>query len=90
MATPAQVANDMAAYADFWLKRDKNLHADCRDAARLIRAFLNGQPVDGRTYGGVHRRLSNRANMAARSMAYGLPNFDRALATLIKLRADSK
>lgn len=57
MATNAQIANDLAAQAKYWERRDENIARLCRDCARLIRKMLEGQPVDGRTYYGVQRRL---------------------------------
>ena len=56
-ATPAQVANDLAAQAKYWDGRDNHVSRACHQCARLIRAMLAGDPVDGRTYGGLHRRL---------------------------------
>ena len=57
MATPAQVANDLAAQADYFAKRDHDIAQLCRDSARVIRAMIAGQPVDGRTLRGVMTRL---------------------------------
>lgn len=56
-ATPAQVANDLALQAQYFAKRDAEVSATCHDCARVIRAFLAGEKVDGRTYGGVHVRM---------------------------------
>lgn len=56
-ATPAQVANDLAAQAKYWDRRDDHVSRACHQCARLIRAMLAGDPVDGRTYGGLHGRL---------------------------------
>lgn len=58
-ASPAQVANDLAAQARFWDRRDDNVAQACRDCARVIRAMLAGDQIDGRTYFGLHRRLLN-------------------------------
>jgi hypothetical protein len=57
MATPAQVANDLAVQADYFARRDDEIARLCRDSARLIRAMIAGQPVDGRTLRGVMTRL---------------------------------
>lgn len=77
MATHAQIANDLAAQAAFWDRRDDDIARLCRDCARLIRAMLDGQTLDGRTYHGVHRRLlsgyQNRTEAAiGRSLSRGL------------------
>lgn len=56
-ATPAQMANDLAAQAKYWDGRDDDVSRACHQCARLIRAMLTGDPVEGRTYGGLHGRL---------------------------------
>ncbi|MGK7660664.1 MULTISPECIES: hypothetical protein [unclassified Marinovum] len=87
MATPAQVANDMAAQAKFWEKRDKRIEAACHDAARVIRDYLNNNPVDGRTYGGLHRRLLD-LSQSRRHASFGIAdNLDRASRALQTLHA---
>lgn len=58
-ASHAQVANDLAAWAAFWAKRDDDVAWACRDCARAIRAMLAGEQIDGRTYFGLRRRLLN-------------------------------
>lgn len=57
MASPAQVANDMDTRATFLAKRDTEVATACRDAARVIRGYLDGQPPDGRTVAEVLTRL---------------------------------
>lgn len=60
MASPAEIANDMAAQAAHYrkaLKKQPAIAQGCEDAARMIRAYLAGDPVDGRAYYGLHRRL---------------------------------
>lgn len=89
MATPAQIANDMAAHAEFWAKRDKDIAGVCRDAARVIRAFLAGGRVDGRTYYGVQKRLLDRARMEPDWGVRGYPDFDRARICMERLRAEA-
>ena len=56
-ATPAQVANDLAAQGTYFQRRDDDVSRACRDAARMIRALLAGETVDGRTYAGLQTRL---------------------------------
>ena len=56
-ASPAQVANDLAAQARFWDGRDRHVENVCRDAADAIRKMLAGEQLDGRTWHGLHRRL---------------------------------
>ena len=56
-ATPAQVANDLALQAAYLAKRDHDIAQLCRDSARVIRAMIGGQAVDGRTLRGVMTRL---------------------------------
>lgn len=58
-ATPAQIANDLAAQAQFWQRRDDHAARACRDCSRLIRAMIAGEAVDGRTYHGLYGRLMN-------------------------------
>lgn len=89
MATPAEIANDMAAHATYWQKRDRKTFEACNDAARVIRMFLDGLQVDGRTYGGLHRRLLDLTSRHSADRVAGAPNFDRALQTLYQLRAEA-
>ncbi|SDW75974.1 hypothetical protein SAMN04488041_103160 [Sulfitobacter pontiacus] len=89
MATPAEIANDMAAHADYWQKRDRKTFETCNDAARVIRMFLGGQNVDGRTYYGLHRRLLDLTSRYSAGRVAGAPNFDRALRILHQLRAEA-
>jgi hypothetical protein len=85
-ASPSEVANDLDAQAVYIRKRDADLFHLCRDSARLIRQMLAGEKIDGRTWGGVHRRLCNRTigrdveSQIGKSLA-------RGLATLTALRA---
>ena len=83
MASPAEVANDMAAHARYWDGRDREVASTCRQAANLIRAFLNGDRVDGRSYHGLHKRL---LRLDLRENTQGYPNFQRARLTLEELR----
>jgi hypothetical protein len=89
MATPAEIANDMAAHADYWQKSDRKTFEACNDAARVIRMFLGGQHVDGRTYYGLHRRLLDLTSRTHSARVAGAPNFDRALQILQQLRAEA-
>lgn len=57
-ATPAQVANDMAARAPFWRGRDGEIQVACSQAAKVIRSLLAGERVDGRTVRGLLVRIS--------------------------------
>lgn len=56
-ASPAQVANDLIAQGTFFDRRDDDVARACRDSARLIRALIGGERVDGRTYSGLHSRM---------------------------------
>lgn len=87
MASPAEIANDLAAQAAFWDRRDRDVAAVCRDAARLIRAMLAGQPVDGRTYAGVQARLLSNGARYGRSHETIGRSLSRASASLTELRA---
>lgn len=87
MASPAQIANDLAAQATFWTRRDGDVARVCRDAARLIRAMLAGQPVDGRTYAGVQARLLSNGARYGRSNETIYWSLHRASETLMALRA---
>lgn len=66
MASPAEVANDMAARAKFWRGRDTRLQNVCHDAALVIRRFLAGERVHGSTCRGLHDRLLRYEGMLAR------------------------
>lgn len=46
-ASPAQVANDMAAQAKYWSGRDMNIELACEAAHRVIRAFVEGKQPHG-------------------------------------------
>lgn len=60
MASPAQIANDLAAQAAFFRQRDDDVARTCRDAATLIRKMVAAEAVDGRTFNGIHERLLNQ------------------------------
>ncbi|WP_305970440.1 MULTISPECIES: hypothetical protein [unclassified Mameliella] len=92
MASPAEVANDMSAYARFWDGRDRRIERVCRDAARVIRSLLAGDRIDGRTWGGLHRRLLDMETASwmereAPSMCWHLT---RARTTIESLRAGAR
>lgn len=89
MASPAEIANDMAAQAVYWSRRDGKIEAVCWDAARIIRAFLAGDLVDGRTFDGLHRRLLDLEARAARSYGW-FPDFTRARNALEALRREAQ
>ncbi|KJS43546.1 MAG: hypothetical protein VR71_10135 [Roseovarius sp. BRH_c41] len=89
MATPAQIANDMAAHAKYWAGRDCNIERVCRDAAWVIRSMLEGPKVDGRTYGGVHRRLL-RLEMGPGWRVKGYPDLVRARLCIERLRREAR
>jgi hypothetical protein len=83
MATPAQVANDLAVQADYFARRDDEIARLCRDSARLIRAMIAGQAVDERTYARVTFRLqgyNSRPHAAVPSQID--KSLERALKTL--------
>jgi hypothetical protein len=85
-ATPAEVANDLEAQAAFFVKRDDDVSRLCREAARLIRQMLAGEQIDGRTWGGVHRRLCDR--IIGRDVGTQIgKSLSRGLDTLTALRA---
>jgi hypothetical protein len=84
VADPAQVANDMAAHAVYWAKRDRDFERLCRDAAAAIRKLLNGEQLDGRTWARLHMRLLSRERTESRILGY--PDFTRARLTLEQLR----
>lgn len=84
-ASPAQIANDMSMHAAFWAKRDRRIERACRDAARVIRSYLDGQAVDGRTFRGVWGRLLDLERPSTR--VHGYPDFTRARLCLDDLKA---
>jgi hypothetical protein len=57
-ASPAQVANDLTAQAVYFARRDAHVERACRDAARMIRRHLAGEPVDGRSWGSLPRWIN--------------------------------
>lgn len=59
-ATPAEVANDLAAQATYFAKRDDDIARLCRDAARLIRGLTGGQQADGLAFGPIYRDVLTR------------------------------
>jgi hypothetical protein len=86
--TPAQVANDLAAQATFFAKRDDNIAGLCRDSLWLIRALIGGQAVDERFHARVIFRLqrwNSRPRAAVPSQID--KSLDRALVTLTELKA---
>jgi hypothetical protein len=90
MASPAQIANDMSAHADYWAKRDRDIERVCRDAARVIRALLAGDHVDGRTYGGLHMRLLDRERRQPDWHVKGYPDLARARNCMERLRREAR
>lgn len=87
-ATPAQVANDLAAQATFFAKRDDGIVHLCRHSALLIRALIGGQAVDEGLYESVIFRLqrwNSRPRAAVPSQID--KSLDRALVTLTELKA---
>ena len=87
-ATPAQIANDLDAQGRFFAKRDDRVERACRDAARMIRRHLANEPVDGRTWGGLHTRLMD---LTSRNSRYAGTQIDKSLSRglqcLYELRA---
>lgn len=86
MASPAEIGNDMAAHAIYWERRDRIIEGICRDAARMIRDLLAGKPVDGRRYGGLHRRLLNLEDSVRLKNLQGAPDLVRARLAIEGLR----
>lgn len=86
--TPAQIVNDMVAHAAYWQKRDRYVARTCEIAAMVIRGFLDGAPVDGRTFNGLHVRVLNLtgAGRGRLSGYQGAPNLGRAMACAFELR----
>ncbi|WP_172430446.1 hypothetical protein [Mameliella alba] len=80
----------MDAHARFWAKRDRDIERACREAARMIRAYLDGEQVDGRSYGGLHRRLLRLGSGSPDRIIMGYPDFDRARDVLHQLRAEAR
>ena len=90
-ATPAQVANDLEAQANYWLGRDKEVSRTCYNAARVIRQRLGGERVDGRTWGGLHRRLLNlELSLRSQSGSQIGKSVSRGLQTLYRLNAQAQ
>jgi hypothetical protein len=91
MATPAQVANDLAVQADYFAKRDDEIARLCRDSARLIRAMIAGQAVDERTYARVTFRLQGYSYWPRAALPSQIDkSLERALVTLQALRGGAQ
>lgn len=87
-ATPAQIANDLTAQAAYFAKRDDRVARACTDAARMIRQHLAGDPVDGRTWGGLHARLMDLTSRTGRYAGTQIDtSLSRGLQCLYTLRA---
>jgi hypothetical protein len=56
-ATPAQVANDLDAQANYFGRRDEAIATACRDCARIIRAFIAAEQVAAQAYGDLRRHM---------------------------------
>lgn len=89
-ATPAEVANDLAAQARFFVKRDDDIAKLCRDSARLIRSILVFELVDEQSFADVVTRLEKYGRTPPRGV-FGASQIAkllrRALETLQTLRA---
>lgn len=85
-ATPAEVANDLEAQGRYFHRRDDDVSRLCEDTARLIRALLAGQRVDGRTHAGLCARLANRSPRYPADSQIG-KSLDRAQRMLLALRS---
>ena len=86
MASPAQVANDMAARAGFWHRRDADTHRACAQAAVAVRLMVAVQHVDGRTVSGLCRRLRRLIVRVEPGNPELSDATDRARVTLTRLR----
>ena len=87
MASPGEIANDMAAHAAYWYGRDRDIGRACRDAAGTLHGLMAGERVDGRTYADLQGRLLNLADAGAAEDWHikGYPDFDRAAACIERL-----
>jgi hypothetical protein len=73
-ATPAQVANDLAAQGRWWDKRDRDVAHACEDGARLIRRLMAGEHVDGRTFYGIKGRMERLEQAYAKRQVVNNPS----------------
>ena len=55
--TPAQVANDLDAQADFFRRRDDRVERACRDTAKAIRTMLAGEHMGSKACADIEARL---------------------------------
>lgn len=88
MTNPGEIANDMAAQDAYWVRREEKVGRACLEAARVIRAFLSGEKVYGRTYYGLHRRLLDLETRYTGDLTF--PNFTRAPETLSLCSPETK
>lgn len=88
MATPAQVANDMAAQAAYWTGRDREVARTCLEAAQVIRDLLEKKQVDVVTLHGLAGRLLVvQCKADTQRWAQGGGAFARARTTLLELES---
>lgn len=88
MASPAEIANDMAARVHFWRGRDKDIADTCLRAASVIRDYLAGEHVDGRRVTGVIIRLDKLAQLPSTRDITGIaPSAGRAATCLRDFRS---
>jgi hypothetical protein len=86
-ATPAQVANDLAAQAEYFRRRDDETSRACRDCARAIRALEAGEPLQDHVYGQLRGRVLNAWYSYRAQPDTQIENsLHRGLATLTTLR----
>jgi len=90
-ATPAEVANDLAAQARFFVKRNDDIAKLCRDAELLIRAWVAGEVVDDLELSQcmaklIHLEVWKEPEPGKSSQIYR--SLHRALRMLEKLRAE--
>lgn len=85
-ATPAQVANDMDAWARFYDGRDKHIERMCRQSSMLIRQLMAGERIDGRTWGGLYGRIVTFTGMQRHQDTQIVKSLDRAKDTIEELK----
>lgn len=91
MATPAQIANDMASRARFWDGRDGAVCSACRRSADVIRQFLGPSPPHPRA---VTETLALIYRVYGYSVVIGMPDHHHALSraadTIQQLRREAR
>ncbi len=87
-ASPAQVANDLAAQGQYWQRRDGDVGRACFDGAQLIRCLLEGSHADGFAASELRQRLDSLWRRFEKQNIYNNPSnsLHRGVTTIDELQ----